>query len=141
MNPELNHTNAALKVCVDRAGEGRISGRVYSRRLTECIPFADVADLLLRLDAVLDEQNFPQAFQRARSFTRKQGISKAAASLEEGMSEAEVSEARGEKADFILYILSRRNASWQGRVEWLDGTESPFESALELIKLTQDRIF
>ena len=68
MSIRLNHNSAALRVCVDRAEQGRISGRVFGQRLVRPIVFTDIGDLLLQVEAVLDAQNFPQAFQRVRTF-------------------------------------------------------------------------
>ena len=42
----------------------------------------------------------------------------------------------GEKATFIVKIEYRQNATWQGRVTWLDQKETRcFRSMLELIRL------
>lgn len=41
-----------------------------------------------------------------------------------------------EKETFMIHIMSRENASWQGQVTWLNQTETRnFRSMLELIKL------
>ena len=145
MTDKLNHQTAALRVCVDRAQAGRVSGTVYSRRLRRPMPFADMGSLLLQVDAVLDAQNFPQAFQRSRTFQEKGTRSPsayAADSLEEGLTEETVEEARGEIATFLLSVITRRSSSWQGQVDWLDGAPvGMFSSALELIKLVDDRLF
>lgn len=139
----LNHMSAALRVCVDKAEEGRISGRVYSQRLTKPVSFTDVGSLLLQVEEVLNKQNFPQAFQRTRTFVRRKddtGVP-AAASLEDAMSVEEVAAARGEVTTFLIYVITRRSTTWQGRVDWLDGSPSEeFSSVLELIKLTDQRI-
>ena len=40
------------------------------------------------------------------------------------------------KNAFVIRILDRQNATWQGTVTWADENETvPFRSALELIKL------
>ena len=39
---------------------------------------------------------------------------------------------------FLVYIQYRENASWQGRVQWLEGEqEQNFRSLLELLNLLQ----
>lgn len=138
---DLTSPYSALRVCVDHATPGHIAGQVYSARLTAPIEFSDLGALLLRLDQVLDAQNFPQAFQKGRSFSAKESRVPAADSPEHGMPQAEVETHRGDHATFVLYILSRRSSSWQGTVNWLDG-EKPqeFSSALELMKLIEDRM-
>lgn len=137
----LNAPSAALRVCVDHAGGGYLSGLVYSQRVTEPIPFTDIGNLLLRLDEVLDAQNFPQAFQRSRSFTGRKDPVPAAADPSEGMSAETVTDAHGLVYTFEVSVTSRRNASWQGMVDWLDGeAKQEFSSALELIKLIEEHV-
>lgn len=138
----LMDPRAAFRVCVDSVGDGRIGGRVFGHRLTRSVSFSDIGELLVRIDAVLDKQNFPQAFQRSRTFTVREAGSPAAESLDAGMSDEEVSAARGAVSTFTLAVFSRRSASWQGQVDWLDGAgPQRFESALEFLKLTEDHVF
>ncbi len=43
---------------------------------------------------------------------------------------------RNGKGTFLVQILSRRNATWQGTVTWVEKNESiNFRSALELLKI------
>lgn len=138
---DVNASCAALRLCVDTAQAGHLSGRVYGQRLTAPLAFGDLGALLLRLDEVLDWQNFPQAFQRPRSFSGKTSGVPAADSPEEGLPSETVNAAQGEITTLCLSITSRRNSSWQGRVDWLDGTaEDTFESALELVGLLEARL-
>ena len=87
MPARINHYEAVLRICVDELGEGGIRGRVVSRRLTEPMPFSDVGHLLLQLEEVFDHQNFPQAFERRRTFGARQEESSLplAQTLEQGM--------------------------------------------------------
>lgn len=138
---DLNAPCAALRVCVNEAEPGRVSGLVYSQRLTAPIAFSDLGTLLLRVDEVLDAQNFPQAFQKGRSFSDKESRVPAAESPERGLAAGEVDAQRGIMSTFILQILSRRNSSWQGRVDWMDGeTPQEYGSALELMRLIEERV-
>ena len=42
----------------------------------------------------------------------------------------------GKRATFVISVLFRQNATWQGTVTWTDGRRTePFRSALELIRL------
>lgn len=137
----LNADSAALRVCVNEATPDHIAGQVYSQRLTAPMPFSDLGTLLLRLDQVLDIQNFPQAFQRVRSFTPKESKVPAAPSPEEGLSPRLVEAQQGTAATFVLHILSRRSSSWQGSLDWLDGSpRQEFTSVLELMKLIEERL-
>jgi hypothetical protein len=40
------------------------------------------------------------------------------------------------KGTFIVQVMNNQNATWQGRVNWVDQkSEQPFRSTLELLKL------
>lgn len=114
MSTKLNPKNGLFRICVDQKEDGRLSGRIVSQRLTAPMAFADLGDLLLKVEGVLDAQNFPQASQRIRTFV--QDASEYPASVLPGgaMSEAEVEASRGALTTFQLAILTRRNATWQG---------------------------
>ncbi|WP_294550780.1 hypothetical protein [uncultured Pseudoflavonifractor sp.] len=136
----LNSPSAFLRVCVDQSDGGRISGKVYSQRLTRPMVFSDIGNLILRLDEVLEKQNFPQAFQRSRTFLERESRVPAAGDPEEGIPLSEVEGASGALATFTLCVISRRNASWQGWVDWMDGSpRQQFASALELIRMVEER--
>lgn len=138
MPARINHYEAVLRICVDELGEGGIRGRVVSRRLTEPMPFSDVGHLLLQLEEVFDRQNFPQAFERRRTFGARQEESSLplAQTLEQGMDPEEVARAAGQVTTFDLYVITRRNTTWQGFVDWLDGSPRiHYKSVLELLKL------
>ena len=139
MSLKLNYTASAFRVCVDQVDGRYLSGRVASQRLKAPVPFSDVNHLLSQLDATMDAQQFPKAFQQLRTFSAEEsGASPqelpAALSAEEMMPEESVSALCGEKATFLLQITMRRNASWQGFVDWMDGTpRQQFDSTLEFL--------
>ena len=129
----FNYQAAALRVCVD--GDG-FSGRVVGQRVRSAICFSDINDFVLRVDALLDVQKFPQAFQKIRTFTEKERPQVPAVLTQEQLSSPEEVDAQtGRRATFLLLIRSRQNASWQGRIEWLDGSSAQtFGSTLEFMK-------
>ena len=44
-------------------------------------------------------------------------------------------------ATFLVRVLFRQNASWQGSIQWLDGKASrPFRSLLEMILLINEAL-
>ena len=138
----FNYETAALRVCIDRAEEGCLSGRILGRRMKQEASFSDIGSLLLQIEAILDEQKAPQAFQRGRRFSEKPVEPvPAAESLEDGMPSEAVQAAHGAVATFCLQIVTRCNATWQGAVDWLDGLgPQSFDSALELIKMLDARL-
>ena len=68
---KIDHQNGTIRICVDRLEGNRAGGRVLSQRLTAPMAFSDLGSLLLQLESLLERQNFPQAFQRMRSFTKE----------------------------------------------------------------------
>jgi hypothetical protein len=141
---KLNHYMAFLKVAINEHDGGRISGRVYSQRLKEPIDFNDTGDLLLQIEELLDLQDFPRAFQRKRTFggvaiSRIKDSALPTDNEEGNMDEDSVNSAKGDFATFTINVITRQNASWQGYLDWLDGSEKqPFDSDLELLALIKD---
>ena len=135
---DFTHDNSALRICVDSMNDHSVSGRVFSRRLVKAIEFTDLSSLFLRLEQLFDRQRFPQAFQRMRVIVRDTLWQDAASAVDAsgGMSEEMVSAQRGTVATFDLRIISRRNATWQGNVDWLDGSaRQEFSSTLALLRM------
>lgn len=137
----LNFRDAALRVCVDAAEGGRLSGQVYAARLAAPLHFSDAGSLVLRIEEVLDSRNFPQAFRRTRTFSAKPAPHAEAMEPERGFSPAEVAVAQGGFATFTVNVTSRHSSTWQGSVDWLDGTPPhPFSSDLEFLRLLDERL-
>jgi hypothetical protein len=138
----LNYNSAKFRICVDSAENSVVSGRVFSQRLKDVIEFPDLNGLVLRLDRLMDEQKYPQAFQRKRRFklSRARPSKKSGSSVEGDerpyMDEDVVDAAVGAKATFILQIVSRQNTNWQGFADFLDGAGvKEFKSELELLEM------
>ena len=142
MSIRLNYQSAALRVCVDGTEGGRFSGRVVGQRLSTPILFSDINDFVVQVDALLDVQKFPQAFQRIRSFTDKDLPAVPAVQTKEELSDSDaVNSEHGSVMTFLLQIFSRKNASWQGMLDWMDGSEKQrFNSTLELFKFIDARL-
>ena len=143
---KINHYMAFLRVAVDEHEEGRIAGNVYSIRLTEPFYFKNMPDLLLQIEDLLDDQDFPRAFQRRRQFDQKANTAPKKRNIqprdgEAGYMDADtVEQAKGEFCTFNLQIMTRQNTSWQGLIDWLDGSEKiAYNSVLELLRLLAER--
>lgn len=135
-------SNTAFRVCVDSVEQGCLNGTVYSRQISQPIPFSDTADLMLKVEEVLDAWNFPMAFQRARIFVpRENSETVAVQDPGEGLSAETVANAKGAVSTFVVRVLSRKNSTWQGTVDWLDGSPPrSFASDLEFLRLTEEGV-
>ena len=112
-----------------------ISGSLYNTSLERELPFNSTTQLLLLMEKLLDELNFPQRAVNERSFGQP-----AAAQTQppaQSQSPAQTGAAAGKcLATFRLNVIVRQNASWQGTLVWVEqNVEAHFRSALELIKL------
>jgi hypothetical protein len=62
-------------------------------------------------------------------------------SATDNMDEEEVNNAKGLVSSFAINVITRQNTSWQGFLDWLDGTDKkPFNSDLELLDLVRECI-
>ena len=113
------------RICVDSYEKQVPTGWICNPYLEEAVPFHGVMQLLLRMEALLDQLNFPQSFTANRGMPDTLTTATPSHGMREGAVET-----------FSLRILFRRNASWQGSLTWLEeGKEESFRSVLELLLL------
>lgn len=80
------------------------------------------------MEQSLDVENIPQSFHKVRTFFPLTGYWLDAPADERPR--------MGKMATFVVQVLFRRNASWQGTITWLDKKQTQnFRSVLELILL------
>lgn len=114
-------------VCVDSYEDGILSGRFYNPYLDTGQSFESLTQFLLQMEQTLDAMNFPQSYTVTRTF---------ADTPKEPSGEPETEFRKGKRGTFVVKILFRQNASWQGSVVWQEGgREQSFRSVLELIFL------
>ena len=120
-------------VCIDSHRNGEVTGRFYNRYLENGTPFASLMQFLIEMERVLDRMDFPKAYTTTRTFA------KAPPETEPGQTGQELQ--KGEKATFVLRVVFRQNASWQGTITWLEGKqEQSFRSVLELMLLMHNAL-
>lgn len=110
-----------------------LSGTLYCPLLDRSYAFGNLMQLLLLMEALMDEANFPQrgVEQRAFRVTATDGVSRSPAEKA----------AKAPLATFTINVLFRQNASWQGSVIWNERKlESHFRSVLELITLMDEAL-
>ena len=99
-------------------------GYVFSPWTGEQYSFSGTMELLLRLEALMDERNSPRPTTELR-----------------GKWELYRQENEGDPdgtplASFKIDVLFRYNSTWQGNLLWIEkGQEAQFRSALELLML------
>lgn len=114
-------------ICVDSYDDLILKGRIYNPSLPGALPFQSGMQMLLSVEELLNHMNFPQRFSAPRSFRKTE---------HESPQRPDTEQQRGETADFLVKVLFRQNASWQGSVTWLNGgQEEAFRSTWELLLL------
>ena len=115
-------------VCVDGGRSGDFAGRLYNPFWEGGAVFEGTLDFLEKMEDLLDQMQFPQSFAAVRSFQP------APRPAEESPPEPGVQE--GKLGTFVVRVIFRQNASWQGSVSWLEGRrDESFRSVLELLML------
>ena len=119
--------NRKIPICIDDYNDGVIKGRFY-HAIQGMSQFYSLTQLLLKIEAVLEDMQEPQ------SYTSKRTFASVCSSADYGV--FPTSFRNGAKATFELKVLFRQHSSWQGVAVWKDrGTEQSFRSVLELIVL------
>ncbi len=118
----------SIMVCVDGYDQHILRGRLYNPFLQGAMHFTGLMEFLLAVEHLLDEMNFPQPFAQVRSFRPQ-------AKAREEIRRDNL-EQRGERGTFVMKVIFRQNASWQGTVLWLEANrEESFRSVLEFALL------
>lgn len=115
-------------VCVDSYEDGILVGRFYNPYNENGQSFKSLTKFLINMEDMLDAMKHPQTFSARRSFADSP-LSGVAAMPED-------KEQVGKLGTFLVRVLFRRDADWQGTVTWLEGSrDEGFRSVLELIFL------
>ena len=117
-----------FKICVDSYRSGELKGTLCHPGMeTEGTSFQSLTQMLIQIDNMMNDENFPQSFSARRLFVPlpppKEDCWDTALHC-------------GKKATFMIRVLFRQHASWQGSVTWMEGhNEEMFRSVLELVLL------
>lgn len=117
-------------LCVDSYDGGIWKGRFYHPALREGgSRFESLTQFLTAAEALFDSIKFPQSFTARRTFAPLPGGVHGGGAAPDRLQ-------RGERGTFLIQLLFRQYASWQGNVTWVEGSgEQSFRSVLELILL------
>lgn len=134
-----NAITKKIKICIDACESGGLTGRIYHPALGRETLFSDVNQLFSDLEDLFDTIRYPAASTRRRVFGREKPEQGRENEVKQPMNREEVKMPEpeaGKKATFVVQVMYRQNATWQGKVAWSEKNETKnFRSALELIKL------
>ena len=112
---------------MDSYADGVLKGRFYNA-CREMERFESLMQLLVGVEAALEDQQGPQSYTVLRRFSETVPVSDVAVAFG-GVQ-------KGTAATFEVQILFRQHSSWQGVVIWKEGKqEQSFRSVLELLML------
>lgn len=144
---KMRHQNNIVTLCVDAWKENDIIGRLFHCYRQEPYVIGQAIEIFGILEHFFDEIQYPQATSRTRQFIEKK---EPVASTKYGNSlvshtvnkedlqkqRERIFKERGKKATFLLGVVSRVNASWQGELYWIEeDTLWQFSSDMELMAL------
>ena len=132
-----------IRICVDEYDEQELSGRIYSKLMSQPLMFRNCGELLLKADGMFDQKGYPQAFQCKRTFSGKKVNGSYCMRPLLFLSDSEIFYQKGKCGTFDVIVRTRRHAGWQGYMRNVSDTEgmTAFHSELELLrKLIFDQI-
>ncbi|MEA4954340.1 MAG: hypothetical protein VB096_02325 [Pseudoflavonifractor sp.] len=155
--------NASMFKLILYPTENEYCGRLYNIYQKDSIKCADLGDVLIKLNQLCDEYNFPMCNLRIRTFERNDNPLSPSKSETLGKEKkmfydadafnpykafTEYTQACSASkeglrpvASFYIHVMYRQNASMQGCIVWIDTkNEANFRSAMELLYLLQSAI-
>ncbi|MBR3606706.1 MAG: hypothetical protein IKL51_03905 [Lachnospiraceae bacterium] len=124
----------AFRICIDH-GKKDVLGTAFSPLTKYAIPFYGLGELLVKMDAIFDQQGYPQSFQDKRSFEKEKKLQNRYRGLPGYQMESKIiREKKGEEVTLDVMITARKNTSWQGYLLDLEGsTIQSFSGELALM--------
>jgi len=139
--------SAEISVGVHVFSGGQPSGTLRASGGGEALPFHGLMEMMFAMECMLDSMNFPQAYFEYRSFsgkcaalTEKKKQNEVRESME-GMEKEFMDDEKTPRSTFVVNVLFRQNATWQGTINWVDKKQTKrFRSSLELMRLIDEAL-
>nr|WP_297704397.1 hypothetical protein [uncultured Butyrivibrio sp.] len=140
-----------ISVCINGSKNGDFQGALYHQYADEPIPFDSVIKLLILVDELLDEWDFPQKSLDPRTFKAPNVVRNTRRTnsedelvidkIQQAYGTRNIQKQSGELGTFIVQIVYRQNATWQGQVLMVETNEKKeFSSAMELLRIMDDSL-
>jgi hypothetical protein len=135
-------------ICVEEHKNADYQGLLYHQYADAPIEFDGTADLMIKMEELFDEWDFPQRGLAARKFDKKNRDEYKRKKINPGDDRLpieiisdqhgvrNVQNKKGKLGTFVVQVVYRQDASWQGHVIIKESDEKKdFGSALELIRI------
>ena len=131
----ITNRSSAVIVQLDPNRNGDLCGRIYSRFYGSGTGFNGIHEFLNACEDLFDTLACPQAAVTERTFREKSAAPMNTKTVEVVEDMDQIIQSKG-KNTFVINVLFRQNASWQGTIQWVNQNKTQhFRSTLELIKL------
>ena len=132
----------ATDLIISKGKNYEFSGYFYNAYDGIYVKFDSLLQLLKELDNLFDRFAFPQVTHEYRTFSDHKYKNNTMLSKEIMMNKNDNKPGDTvENVTFVLKVQFRRNASWQGQIQWVDKRlTQTFRSTLELIRLIDTAI-
>lgn len=130
-----------INICVDEWKEQEFSGYFIHKYEMDKKIFTHALDMVVQIEKLLEEINYPQATTHRRSFKKVEATLTPNVQMQEVWSGQEVGTYRGRLATFYIIIRGRANATWQGEMIWVEqNVKKKFRSVMELLAFMDNAI-
>ena len=141
-------TAASVQMCAEIVSYGNnvLKGALYSIYLSTPYEFVSLIQMIDKMEAIFDEQGFPEAFMTPRTFgiaknKKKKHELDRSADMKDTMNSKIQFEPGGSKCTFEITVRFRQNATWQGQIVWAErNLKQNFRSVLEMLKLMDEAV-
>ena len=130
-------------VGIDKCENGDFCGRIWEPYDDQPFKFTGINEMVIHMDDLYDEWNYPQRALNERSFLRTHEMVRTNIIRDDGFVEKidRLQKMRGEIGTFIVQVKFRQHATWQGVVVWAEENKrGNFRSAMELVHLIDHAI-
>lgn len=142
-SPELLSSNAAMIVLsIYKNNPKKGWGTIRNMAFEDPIPCEDLLDAILKMNCIYDRMDFPMTMFERRSFFGRRDITEPDWKRSKTVSWCPDDYLDGSAdVSLIIHTLVRGNASWQGRVTWVQACKTQnYRSVLELVYLIREAI-
>lgn len=130
-------------VGIDRCENGDFCGRIWEPYDVTPFEFTGINEMVIHMDDLYDEWNYPQRALNERSFLKNQvQVKSSNIRYDDFAGKIErLQKMRGEIGTFVIQVKFRQHATWQGVVVWAEDNKiGNFRSAMELVHLIDNAI-
>ena len=130
---ERTESYRTTMIYVDEYENDALTGYLHNFSFRTGKRFKSTMEFVKTMEFMMDSINFPQTATKLRTFDTNARYTEADVVWDIPK--------KGKRATFILQMMYRQHASWQGRIIWIEtGRERIFRSVLELLLLMDEAL-